>query len=64
MYIFVCSTLRVILQGFVTQNATDAKSDFARLFADYYNLRCVRTLRWADNTLFYPRFKAFSYLLL
>ena len=26
-YIFVCFTLRVILQGFVTQNATEGKQD-------------------------------------
>ena len=28
-YIFVCSTLRVILQGFVTQNATLNASSFS-----------------------------------
>ena len=38
MYIFVCSTLRVILQGFVTQNATSLTLTLPQLGRKYYNI--------------------------
>ena len=48
-YIFVCFTLRVILQGFVTQNATDASGTASVGGTEWLNTPSVDVTEWLNT---------------